>query len=104
MRDSIGNIYIPGRIKGSYMITEKAYRPYFYKTELQGKKTYLTKGTWEVANDFMAGPFVNYLIYDTLSKSMLVIEGFVFAPSTNKRDYMFELETIIKSTSFKTKN
>ena len=104
MRDSIGNIYIPGRIKGSYMITEKAYRPYFYKTELQGKKTYLTKGTWEVANDFMAGPFVNYLIYDTLSKSMLVIEGFVFAPSTSKRDYMFELETIIKSTSFKTKN
>ncbi len=30
IRDSIGKNYIPGRLKGSYMITEKAYRPYYY--------------------------------------------------------------------------
>ena len=63
-------------------------------------KGYLTKGTWEVANDYMAGPFVNYLISDTLNKNWLALEGFVFAPSVSKRDYMFELETIIKSASF----
>ena len=33
IRDSIGKTHIPGRLKGSYMITEKAYRPYFYKTK-----------------------------------------------------------------------
>jgi len=101
IRDSIGKIYIPGRLKGSYMITEKAYRPHFYKTQLLGRKSYLTKGTWEVANDYMAGPFVNYLVRDTLKKRWLAIEGFTFAPSVSKRDYMFELETIIKSSSFK---
>ena len=99
IRDSIGKIYIPGRLNGSYMITEKAYRPYYYKTSLENKKTLLTKGTWEVANDYMAGPFVNYIIEDKTKKRLLVIEGFAFAPSVNKRDYMFELETIIKSFS-----
>ena len=97
IRDSIGKAHVPGRLKGSYFITERAFRPYFYKTELDGKSTYLTKGTWEVANDFMAGPYINYAILDSISKRWIVVEGFVFAPSANKRDYMFELNTIISS-------
>ncbi|MEK9612299.1 MAG: DUF4837 family protein [Flavobacteriaceae bacterium] len=97
IRDSIGKIYVPGRLKGSYLITERAFRPYFYKTQLNGKNVFLTKGTWEVANDFMAGPFVNYTIKDTLKKRWMVVEGFVFAPSVSKREYMFELTTIIST-------
>ena len=100
IRDSIGKVYVPGRLKGSFMITEKAYRPYFYKTKSNNKFCYLTKGTWEVENDFMAGPFVNYMIKDTLNKRWMVIEGFSFAPSTSKRDYMFELNTILSSIRF----
>ncbi len=100
IRDSIGKRYIPGRLKGSYMITERAYRPYFYKTSAKGKLTYITKGTWEVANDFMAGPFVNYMIKDTLKKRWMVLEGFTFAPASSKRDQMFELNTIIDGTVF----
>ena len=104
VRDSIGKIYIPGRLESSYMITEKAYRPFFYKTTMDTQKTFLTKGIWEVANDFMAGPFVNYMIKDKVANRWLVIEGFAFAPSISKRDYMFELETIIKSFSFTDKD
>jgi hypothetical protein len=100
IRDSIGKAYIPGRLPGSYMITEHAYRPYYYKTQINGKLTYLTKGTWEVANDFMAGPFINYMVRDTLKKRWMVVEGFTFAPSASKRDYMFELNTIISSMEF----
>tara|TARA_B100001057_G_scaffold418033_1_gene437047 strand:- start:481 stop:1446 length:966 start_codon:yes stop_codon:yes gene_type:complete len=100
IRDSIGKAYIPGRLKGSYMITEKAYRPYYYKTQKDGMLTYLTKGTWEVANDFMAGPFVNYMIKDTLRNRWMVIEGFVFAPASSKRDQMFELNTILDAVAF----
>ena len=99
LRDSIGKRYIPGRLKGSYFITERAFRPYYYKTKLEGSTTFLTKGTWEVENDFMAGPFVNYAIKDSLTKKWIVIEGFAFAPSASKRDYMFELNSIL--TSFK---
>ena len=100
IRDSIGKTHIHGSHKGSYMITEKAYRPYFYKTQKGGRLTYLTKGTWEVANDFMAGPFVNYMIKDTLRKRWMVIEGFVFAPASNKRDQIFELNTILDTVVF----
>jgi hypothetical protein len=97
IRDSIGKAHVPGRLKGSYFITERAFRPYFYKKQLDGKSAYLTKGTWEVANDFMAGPYINYAILDSISKRWIVVEGFAFAPSANKRDYMFELNTIISS-------
>ena len=97
IRDSIGEAYVPGRLEGSYQITERAFRPYFYRAIVDGKQAYLTKGTWEVANDFMAGPFVNYMIQDTLKNRILVVEGFVFAPTASKRDYMFELNTIINT-------
>ena len=97
IRDSIGKLFVPGRLPGSYFITERAYRPYFYKAFLDNKQGYLTKGTWEVANDFMAGPFVNYMIRDTLQKRWMVVEGFAFAPSVSKREYMFELNTILST-------
>jgi len=83
------------------MITEEAYAPYLFTTEIDGKFAYETKGTWEVKNNFMAGPFVNYAIKDSINNRILVIEGFTFAPSIGKRDYQFELEAIIKSVQFK---
>ena len=95
IRDSIGELFIPGRVPGSYMITERAYLPYYYKTKVKGFDAILTKGTWEVQNDFMAGPYVNYIIKDTINRRNIVIEGFSFAPSESKRNYMFELNTII---------
>jgi len=100
IRDSIGKLYVPGRLKGSYMITEKAYKPFFYKTKKENKLLYITKGTWEVYNDFMAGPFINFFIEDLNNNRWVVIEGFTFAPSTKKRDYMFELETILNTIEF----
>ena len=100
IRDSIGKIYVPGRLDGSYMITERAYRPFYYKSEIAGQELYITKGTWEVKNDFMAGPFLNFRIKDTINNRWMIAEGFTFAPSKNKRDYMFELETILKSITF----
>lgn len=100
-RDSIGKIYIPGPIDGSYMITENAYTPFHTETVLDGKLTLETKGLWDVKNAFMSGPFINYAIEDKQNDRWLVVEGFVFAPSIEKRDYIFELEAIIKSLKIK---
>lgn len=101
IRDSIGKIYVPGRLPNSYMITEKAYRPYYYLTKISGLESILTKGTWEVENDFMAGPFINYIVKDTQNNRYLVLEGFAFAPTESKRNYMFELNTIITTLKIK---
>ncbi|MFV8225335.1 DUF4837 family protein [Christiangramia aquimixticola] len=97
MRDSIGEAQIPGRLEGSYMITEKAYAPYLFESEIDGKFAYETRGTWEVHNDFMAGPFVNYAIKDTENNRFIILEGFVFSPSRSKRDNIFELDAILQS-------
>ena len=98
MRDSIGKKYVPGPVDDSYMITEEAYAPFLYNTKIDGKDTYLTKGTWEVKGAFMAGPFVNYAIRDEANNRYLVLEGFVFKPQTpTKRNNIFELQSIFRS-------
>lgn len=53
-----------------------------------------------VKDFLMAGPFLNYIVEDKPNNRLLVMEGFVFAPSVNKRDYMFELESILKGVEF----
>lgn len=97
LRDSIGNLYIRGKEPHTNMITEEAYSPYFSKTKLNKYTAYETKGTWQLNNDFMSGPFINYAILDTTYNRLLILEGFCYAPSKDKRDLMHELESIIKS-------
>jgi hypothetical protein len=97
MRDSIGNLYIRGTELDTQMITEEGYAPYLFKTKLNGKEAYETRGTWELKNDFMSGPFVNYTIVDKEHNRILVLEGFCYSPSNEERDLMHELDAIIKS-------
>ncbi|MFN7100522.1 MAG: DUF4837 family protein, partial [Flavobacterium sp.] len=97
VRDSVGGLYIRGKEPNTNMITEEAYAPYFAKIQLDGKNAFETKGTWQLKNDFMSGPFINYAIIDPAYNRLLVIEGFCYAPSKDKRDLMHELESIIKS-------
>lgn len=100
MRDEIGKTNIHGTLPNTWMITEAAYAPYLFEVNVANKKTYLTKGTWELKNDFMAGPFVNYAIKDTKNNRYLILEGFTYNPSKSKRDLVFELEAIIQSVKF----
>ena len=97
IRDSIGKKYIPGEIEGSYMITEAAYTPHIFEVKLDGKKALETRGKWEVKGLYMAGPFLSYSIIDKAKNRLVVVEGLTYAPSINKRDYMFELEAIMKT-------
>ena len=100
MRDEIGKANIHGTLPNTWMVTEAAYAPYLFEEKIANKKTYLTKGTWELKNDFMAGPFVNYAIKDTKNNRYLILEGFTYNPSKSKRDLVFELEAIIQSVTF----
>lgn len=97
VRNQIGEKHIPGYKEGMYMITEEAYTPFTFDAVLDGKKAYETRGKWEVKGDFMAGPFLNYTILDRANNRIIVVEGFTYAPSVNKRAFLFELEAIAKS-------
>lgn len=103
MRDSIGKLFIPGEDipgKENYMITEKAFSPYVFPAEVSGRKAAEVRGIWEMSGYPMAGPFITYIINDEPNNRKLVLEGFTFAPATEKRDYMFELEAIMKTLKF----
>ncbi len=102
VRDSIGEKYIPGTdAETQHMITEEAYTPFTFDAVIDGKKAYETRGKWEVKNDFMAGPFLNYTIIDKKNNRLIIFEGFTYAPSVNKRAFLFELEAIAKSMKIK---
>lgn len=101
VRDSVGKIHIEGALEGSYMSTEPAFTPFISKVIVDNKPTFETRGIWDLKNAFMSGPFINYAIEDKLNKRYIIAEGYVFAPSIAKRDYVFELESIIKSITIK---
>ena len=99
MRDSVGE-NIPGPNEDTHMITEEAYAPYLFETEIDGKFAYEIKGTWEIKGFFMAGPFLTYAIRDDKNDRYVILEGFVFKPSSSKRNQMFEIEAILRSATF----
>ena len=101
MRDSIGKAHIQSSTEGAYMITEESYAPYIFDTTIDGRPTIETKGIWDMKNAFMSGPFINYAIEDKANNRYVVVEGYVFAPSVEKRDHIFELEAILRSVKFK---
>ncbi len=99
-RDSIGKTYVPGQFDSTYLATEKLVRPIVKKVNVGGREALESRGLWYVENDFMGGPFVSYTFKDEDTGRLLVIEGFSFTPSAKKRDFVFELESILKTVSF----
>jgi len=96
IQDSIGATYIKGTTHDSNMYVDTSYPLYLFKTNLAGKMTYETKGTWRLKNSFMFGPFISYLIVDYRKQRIIYLEGFCYVPSQERRDYMHELESILK--------
>lgn len=96
IRDSIAGSYLPVEDDGRF-ITEEAYLPYLFTTEIDGNFAYETKGIWEIEGAFMAGPFINFAIKDIKNNRYLILEGFTYAPTVSKRNLQFELESIIRS-------
>jgi len=100
MRNNITKTKIPGE-DDIYMTVEDAYAPFLFKTIVDNKEAYEVRGVWEVKGQYMAGPFITYAIKDEVNKRYLIADGYVYAPSLEKREYIFELESIIKSIEIK---
>lgn len=101
IRDSIGGSLLPVEDENARFITEAAYTPYLFSTRIDDKYAYETKGIWEVTEQWMGGPFLNYAVKDSVNDRYVILEGFVYAPLTSKRDLQFELEAILRSAEIK---
>ncbi len=100
-RDSILRVNVPGPLKGSYMSTERQAEPTFQITRHNGNYAANIRGLWRVENDFMGGPFVMLAELDLIRQRVVVIDGYVYAPSKNKRNYIRQIEAIVYSLKLK---
>ena len=100
-RDSIVKVHIPGPSEGSYMTTEYIL-PIQYKigTYVNDDYTIELRGKWRVENDFMAGPFTSYTFCNLQKNKLITIEGYVYYPNKEKRNFMRQLQAICRSVTF----
>ena len=95
-RDSISKIYVPGPVENTYMSTDLIYTPNTQQINVGGKQVFETRGLWEIEGQFMAGPFLNFQI-KLGDDDFIMLDGFVYSPGSTKREYIFELEAIMRS-------
>ncbi len=102
IRDRIGKEYVSSTTDNTYMKINDTDLPLFTEsTELNGAYAIEGRGIWEIENDFLAGPFVSYLLNDTLDNELVLIDGFVYAPGRKKRDLMEEVVQVIRTANVK---
>ena len=100
MRNKMTKSKIPGE-DGIFMEVQDDYAPALFNTIIDNKPAYEVRGIWRMNGFTMAGPFITYAIEDKINNRYLVADGYVYAPSLEKRDYVFELEAMIKSITIK---
>lgn len=88
---------VPGMLDNSYMTTATEAKPILKWFKYKGMEFAEMRGFWEVQNDFMGGPFVDHIFYAKEPGKLLVMEGFVYAPRYNKRNYLRQVEAILYS-------
>jgi hypothetical protein len=99
-RDEILKKYVGGENPGSHMATELQVFPNFRSFKLSGNYTAELRGLWKVEGDFMGGPFISITQLDEARNRVVTVEGFVYAPKYNKRNYIRQLEAILYSIKF----
>ena len=92
--------YVPGMIDNSYMTISNYQMPQMKWMRYKKMDFAEIRGFWEVQNDFMGGPFVAHIFYDKKTNNLLVLEGFVYSPRYDKRNYLRQVESIIYSFSW----
>jgi len=102
IRDSLARTFLRGNV-GGFVQTD--YRRPLETREVDFLDRYAleTRGLWhmvgpddegEIVEYGMGGPFVNYTFYDQESGRIYMIDGMVFAPGFEKREFVRQLEVI----------
>lgn len=86
--------------KGSYMrlSNEPQSLTITPDIDINGRNWLELRGWWEVAGDFMGGPFVGYVTIDEATSEALVVMFALYAPEDPQRNLLRELEHLIYTT------
>ncbi len=92
--------YVKGGAKGSYMESYEEYVPNQKEISLNGVYLNELRGLWQMKGDFMGGAFVNYSMVDEKRNRVICLDGYVYCPKFDKREYLREQEALIKTITF----
>jgi hypothetical protein len=100
IRNQIGKI-ISSAQPNSFMRINDTDLPMFTEIlSINNVYTLQAKGIWELENDFLGGPFISNLMLSPDKKTLVLVDGFIYAPGKEKRNFMQEMELILSSASF----
>jgi hypothetical protein len=106
MRDSLAGEYLQGAQQGA-AYTDRRRTLNVEEVDYLGRYAYETRGTWYMAVDTAdaqsddgrlplggGGPFVNYTFYDQEQERLYMVDGAVFAPDYDKREFLRQMKVI----------
>lgn len=102
-RDSLTRKYVQGNLGGWVEIDRREVRPLETENiDFLGRYGFETRGLWHMVGiengekiEFgMGGPFLTYTFYDQPTGRIYMIDGMVFAPGYNKREFLRQMEAI----------
>ena len=94
-RDSVLREHLPGSFPGSFMTTEKRAPIHYDAITVGGQYCGVVRGLWRMEGDMMGGPFVSHAQLDEARQRVIVVEGFVYAPETDKRNFLRRIEAAL---------
>jgi len=93
-RDSLTEQFVRGTYDGSYVKIDRRRPVTQDNISFLGRFAYETRALWHMTEDAMGGPLLNYTFYDEQQRRIYMIDGMVFAPAFNKREFLRQVEAI----------
>ena len=93
---------IPGPSDGSYMTTSPVIETDFRMFRLEGRLWCELRGFWDVENDYMGGPFVSFTTVDQATNRVFTLDGYIYSPKLNKRNFLRGIEHLLYQVKFPT--
>jgi len=101
-RDRLTSAYVQGNL-GDYVVVDERRALEVENIDFLGRFAFEIRGLWhlvgpdesgKVVQFGMGGPFVTYAFYDEPSRRTYLVDGMIFAPGYEKREFLRQLETI----------
>ena len=97
-RNRITQAYIQGAVAGAYPeVADVEGFPIAKERQIRYHKGLELRGLWSSVRDKMGGPFYSFTQVAPSDTACITIDGFVYAPQEHKRDYLREVEAIVRS-------
>lgn len=98
LREEITSTYLRDSEKQELFITQQSILPMITDTvSFKNKFALRNKGLWKVSDATAGGPYISYVLVDEKKSKLYYIEGYVYAPGTDKKNLMREVDAILST-------